>query len=242
MKLWICNSETLKSNLLLKFFDIFWDKRKQFANFYGSTETMADCTSEVYSCPEDIQIKSVDANLSIGAPMFNTHCYIVDEKLEVMPIGEVGEICITGYNVAIGYLDGEISNKCFVQNPFHKHDGFRVLYKTGDFGRIHNGMIIYEGRRDMQVKIRGQRVNIAEIETVINECPMVDKCVVLCHQFSDVSSVIVGYYTTFTKERHPRLESTILDTCKKSLPQYMRPKLIYLKEIPLQPNTGIYTC
>ncbi len=237
LRLWICNSETLKPSLLQSFFDVFVSG-KSFANFYGSTETMADCTSELFTTREDCEDKCVDGNLSIGAPMFNTCCYIVDEDLNTLPVGDIGEICVSGFNVADGYLDGEVSNKSFVRNPYAVEDGFDVLYKTGDFGRIHRGMIIYEGRRDSQIKIRGQRVNIAEIENVINACPGVDKSVVLCHQFSDVSSVIVGHYTTLSRKRHTRLESAILEQCRKSLPPYMRPKLLFVDEIPLQPTTG----
>lgn len=237
LKFWICNSETLKPSLLQAFFEMFTGGKK-FANFYGSTETMADCTSEMYEKAEDITAKSLEGNLSVGFPMYNTNCYITDEELTLLPKGAIGEICISGLNVAGGYLDGEVSNKCFIQNPFFEEDGCDVLYKTGDFGRIHNEMIIYEGRRDSQVKIRGQRVNIAEIENVINECPSVDKSVVLCHQFSDVSNVIVAYYTTVNRKRHTRLESAIMEQCRKFLPPYMRPKLLFLNEIPLQPNTG----
>ena len=237
LNFWICNSETLKPSLLQSFFEMFISG-KTFANFYGSTETMADCTSEVFRSLDDITEKNMDGNLSIGSPMYNNNCYIVDEDLGLLPVGEIGEICAAGFNVADGYLDGEISNKCFIKNPFAEYDGYAVLYKTGDFGRIHNNRIIYEGRRDSQVKIRGQRVNIAEIENVIHDCPGVDKTVVLCHQFSEVSSVIVAYYTTLNRKRHTRLESAITEQCKKSLPPYMRPKLLYLDEIPLQPNTG----
>ena len=237
LNFWICNSETLKPSLLQSFFEMFISG-KTFANFYGSTETMADCTSEIFTKKEDIALKNLDGNLSIGFPMCNNNCYIVDEDLNLLQVGEIGEICVAGFNVADGYLDGEVSNKSFLKNPFAEDDGYGILYKTGDFGRIYKGMIIYEGRRDSQVKIRGQRVNISEIENVIHDCPGVDKNVVLCHQFSEVSSVIVAYYTTLNKKRHTRLESAITEQCKTSLPPYMRPKLLYLEEIPLQPNTG----
>ena len=85
-----------------------------------------------------------------------------------------------------------------------------------------------------QVKIRGQRVNINEIEAVINDCAGVDKTVVLCHRFSEISNVIVAYYTTLSGERKTSIESELTDACRKSLPVYMRPKLLHIAEIPLQ--------
>lgn len=85
-----------------------------------------------------------------------------------------------------------------------------------------------------QVKIRGQRVNINEIETVINDCAGVDKTVVLCHRFSEISNVIVAYYTTLSGERQTRIESELTEASRKCLPVYMRPKLLHLGEIPLQ--------
>ena len=88
-----------------------------------------------------------------------------------------------------------------------------------------------------QVKIRGQRVNITEIETVINDCAGVDKAIVLCHHFSEISSVVVAYYTTLFGERQTRIESELTDACRKSLPVYMRPKLLHIGEIPLQVGT-----
>ena len=237
LKLWMSNSETLPVNLLEKFFDLF-PVGKLFANIYGSTETMADVTYELYRDNTDISLKSFDGNLSIGRPMFNNWLYITDEKLNLLPKGQLGEICITGINVANGYLDSDVTSSNFIENPFSYGTEYKVLYKTGDFGRITNDMVIYEGRRDLQVKIRGQRVNIREIERVIQDCPEVDRTIVLCHQFSDVSTVIVAYYTTHQRRRQTRVESRLMDACRKSLPPYMRPKFLHVEEIPLQPYTG----
>lgn len=90
------------------------------------------------------------------------------------------------------------------------------------------------------MKIRGHRVSITEIEKVIVEHPGVEKVVVLCHTFSDVSSVIVGYYTTLStnKSVHRRIEGELTNMCRKSLPQYMRPKLLHVDDVPLQIHTG----
>ena len=237
LKLWVSNSETLPPKLLEKFFETF-PQGRTFLNLYGSTETMADVTFDVFREKSDILTKICDDNLSIGKPMQNNILYLVSEDMNIVPRGEVGEICITGFNVADGYLDCDVSNKSFLRNPFSDAPDHTVIYKTGDFGRIVNSYVIYEGRRDLQVKIRGQRVNISEIERVVQDCPNVERTVVLCHKFSDVSTVIVAYYTTQDKKRKTRVESQLLDACRKSLPSYMRPKFLHLEEVPLQPYTG----
>ncbi len=234
---WVCNSETLPPSLLYTFFETFHEG-KVFANFYGSTETMADVTFEVFDSKNVIEMKQFNNNLSIGFPMFNNKVYIVDEGMALLRSGQVGEICISGLNVADGYLDGDLHQTCFIPNPFSEEPNHSTLYKTGDFGSIQNGRLIYEGRRDLQVKIRGQRVNITEIEKTIQECPWVEKTVVLCHKFSEISSVIIAYYTTHNKKRHHQAESAMLENCRKCLPQYMCPKLLHVLEIPLQVHTG----
>ena len=121
----------------------------------------------------------------------------------------------------------------------HERELHEILYHTGDFGRIVNKRLIYEGRRDMQIKIHGYRVNIAEIEGVIQQCEGVLRVTVLCHTFSETSSVIVAYYTTtanYTKAC--KTSSIIKDACRKFLPVYMRPKVLHVHDIPLQPHTG----
>ena len=236
LRLWISNSETLQPNLLEKFFQVFSCGRT-FANLYGSTETMADVTYEIYESLHDIQKKCYDNNLSIGRPMSNNHVYIVTEQAGLALPGDIGEIAVSGHHVSLGYL-GDASSATFRPNPFSSEPDHRVLYMSGDFARIMDGALIYEGRRDVQVKIRGQRVNITEIERVINECPFVEKSHVLYHRFSDIYSVIVAYYTTQNRRRCPRAESYLAETCRKSLPPYMRPKLLHVEEMPLQPHTG----
>ena len=166
LAMWICNSETLSPDLGRRFFDTFNNGSKVLANFYGCTETMADVTYDVYTDVEAIEQQSKENNLSIGQPMFNNVIYIVNDDLNIVKPGKIGEICVSGLNVARCYIDGDLQNNCFVSNKFvestteHDENNFEasdysVLYKTGDFGRIVNGRLIYEGRRDMQVKVNG---------------------------------------------------------------------------------------
>lgn len=167
--MWVCNSETLSPDQAQRFFEIFPNGDKLLANFYGCTETMADVTYETYVCADDVVVQSKENHLSIGQPMFNNVVYIIDDDLNIVRHGKIGEICVSGLNIATGYIDGEMHNKSFISNKFNDVSiergkeaiyvgDYDVLYRTGDFGRIINGRLIYEGRRDMQVKVSGTTV------------------------------------------------------------------------------------
>ena len=89
LRLWLSNSETLQPSLLAKFFAMFPDGRR-CANLYGSSETMADVTYELFASAEDVEAKVCDGKLSIGVPMCNCNVYVLGDDLELLPRGEVG--------------------------------------------------------------------------------------------------------------------------------------------------------
>ena len=240
LRLWVSNSETLQPSLVHRFFAVF-PTGKRIINLYGSTETTADVTFEEFSSEAQIDEKTRDNHLSIGRPMHNCNVYLLDDDLRLLDArGSVGEICVSGLNVADGYIGDQLgdSTSNFIANPFSEDSDHRVLYRTGDFGRIVDGHVVYEGRTDVQVKIRGQRVNISEIERVVGSCAGVDKVTVLCHRFSQTSNIIVAYYTALAAAGPARLEDRLADACRHSLPAYMRPKLLYLAEMPVQAHSG----
>ena len=126
---------------------------------------MADCTFDVFSSVDDVERKSADGVLSIGCPIWNSIVYVVDDQGRgLCRQGEVGQICVSGLNVASkGYVDDEESGEHFATNWLLEEVEFsnsrearnhRIVYFTGDYGRIVNGKIIYEGRRDSQVHTR----------------------------------------------------------------------------------------
>ena len=235
--LWISSGETLPPDLLKKFFSTF-QTGKTLANVYGSTETMAFITCEMFSSVEEAGHKSHDGHLSIGKPVFNNNIYLVDESQKVVPVGEIGEICVSGLNLADGYL-GKPERSGFVYQPYTKDTKQHGrIYRTGDYGLLHEDRIIFIGRKDNQVKIRGHRINMVEIERSIQECPSVDKVVTTCYKLGEISSSIIAYYTTHHRKWDTETERRILDHCQKSLPAYMQPKLLHLEEIPLLPHTG----
>jgi len=89
LRLWLSNSETLQPSLLAKFFAMFPDGRR-CANLYGSSETMADVTYELFASAEDVEAKVCDGKLSIGVPMCNCNVYVLGDDLQLLPRGEVG--------------------------------------------------------------------------------------------------------------------------------------------------------
>ena len=136
-------------------------------NTYGPTEITAGCTTKLLNS-EDI---------TIGKPVSNMQIYICDPNLRLQPVGIVGEICVAGVGVANGYKNKkEQTDKSFVKNPY----GEGLIYKTGDLGKYReNGEIEYIGRSDFQVKIRGLRIELEEIETLMLKYPNIKKAVVI---------------------------------------------------------------
>ncbi|CAH1790150.1 unnamed protein product, partial [Owenia fusiformis] len=236
LTLWMSNSETLPMHLLQKFFRIF-PVNKTFANLYGSTETMADVTYERYKSMDDVLKKSCDDVLSIGRPMCNSFVYIVDDTDCIVPVGETGELWASGLHIADGYVEpGPSRVNTFMRNPFIMQGDHTKVYKTGDFGRVVNGVIIYEGRKDTQVKVHGQRVHIAEIEKAVMSHQSVDQVTVLCHEITTLTKVIVAYFTL--KKTYKLDIGGIITECKSHLPYYMIPRLVNVETLPLQPHTG----
>src|SRR2546421_11275541 len=124
---------------------------------YGPTETT------IWSAA--FQVTRPEGRVPIGRPIANTEFYVLDKHLRPVPIGVPGEIYIGGEGVARGYLHRpELTAELFVPHPFSEEPGAR-LYRTGDLARYRaNGEVEYLGRRDQQVKLRGYRIELEEIE------------------------------------------------------------------------------
>ncbi|CAL8104517.1 unnamed protein product [Orchesella dallaii] len=236
VRLWICSGEALSYDLLKEFFEIFPDNFT-LCNFYGSTEIMGDVTFVAYSSLRDVEMKVIEKRVPIGFPVANTEVYILDENLELVEQGQSGEIFVAGCNLAKGYVGVSESDK-FVENPCYKVSEYDTIYKTGDFGRIvllpnGNPTLMYEGRTDSQIKVRGQRVDLSEIETEISSLDSISKVKVLCYQPGQLDQAIVAYIvpkTTQTTEEHLKQEIS------KHLREYERPIIKLLEEIPLLVN------
>src|SRR5690606_4922444 len=129
-----------------------------------------------------------------GKPFANTAIYILDDQLQLLPDGKEGEICIQGACVANGYLnEPELTAKSFID--WTDPEGNRLrLYKTGDLGKIlPDGSIEFHGRRDGQVKIRGNRIELADIEVALTQQPDVQQAVVIAREDVPGNKYLAAY-------------------------------------------------
>lgn len=138
-------------------------------NAYGPTEAADDIVQAVIRHP----LPPRQATVPIGRPLANLDLHVLDERLRPLPVGAPGEICVAGIGVGDGYWrQPEKTRAAFVPNPFadHPHAAGRVLYRTGDIGRWRDdGTLECAGRIDHQVQLRGQRIELPEIEAVLRE-------------------------------------------------------------------------
>lgn len=103
----------------------------------------------------------------VGHPLDNTIIYLFDKDFRLVKAGDVGELFVSGLNLAAGYVNGREPEK-FLDNPLAIDPSYEKIYRTGDFAKIECGVLVYEGRTDSQVKIRGHRVDLAEVERAVN--------------------------------------------------------------------------
>ena len=203
-------------------------------NEYGPTETVVGCC--VYELqPADPRNGSVP----IGRPIANTQLYILDEGLDPVPPGVMGEMYIGGAGVARGYLNRpDLTRERFLPDPFSGNSEAR-MYKTGDLARYRDdGIIEYLGRIDNQVKVRGYRIELGEIEAVLASFPKLHSCVVLAREDTSGDKQLVGYLVS--REGKPPLAEELLTFLKDRLPEYMIPaKFVNLDSFPLTHNGKI---
>ena len=185
-------------------------------------------------------VKEVGNNwgsIPYGRPMNNNFFYILNEKLQPVPIGVVGELYIGGVGVARGYAnDKEKTDYAFVKDPFNDKAGGR-MYRTGDLGRMLPDLNMeFIGRKDDQVKIRGYRIELGEIESVLRQCELVSQAVVLAKADKDKKKRLVGYVVG--KGDYDRAK--VIAFLKSKLPDYMVPTLwMEVADIPLTANGKI---
>ncbi|CAK1541178.1 unnamed protein product [Leptosia nina] len=230
LKLWVCSGETLSKDLASRFFQYFGEHGYKLANFYGSTEVMGDVT---YYVMEKTAQLDIFPTIPIGAPLDNCAVYLLDEEMNPSRESEPGEVWVAGQNLAKGYVGGQAPEK-FCDNPHAAHPDFSRLYRTGDFGILYKGMILFAGRTDSQVKIRGHRVDLQEVERAVMGVQGVEKGVVLCYGLDRGNPEILAFVTISPTARlnERRIENALND----ALTSYMIPQVIVIESIPLLVN------
>jgi amino acid adenylation domain-containing protein len=217
--------ETLPPKYLIELMRIF--PEKQFYNAYGPTEATGIST---YYLVKNIPLNH-EEGIPIGKACTNSEIILLNENNMLCKKGQVGEICIRGSCLSIGYWnDGEKTEKSFIQNPLNKVMNDRI-YRTNDLGRIRDdGEIEFLGRRDLQVKYMGYRIELFEIEkAMLRISDINDAAVVLVSSsISDVEE-LVGFY-----ESEQEIDVIELKNKLQSwLPQYMIPKnILKIKILP----------
>ncbi|HEY9810090.1 MAG TPA: amino acid adenylation domain-containing protein [Halomicronema sp.] len=222
--------EPLKEKLLNKWRKAF-PESGEIINIYGPTETtLAKC---FYPVPKP----ALPGVQPVGSTLPETQALVLNKNNVICGIGEPGEIAIRTFFRSYGYINSPDENKRFVKNPF-RDDEQDLIYYTGDRGRYRpDGLLEILGRLDHQVKIRGVRIELAEIEAILGQHPDVERCVAMARENSEGEKNLVAYIVlkSGTKSIHH-----IREFLKEKLPAYMIPSaLVLLDKIPMTPNGKI---
>lgn len=207
-----------------------WIKRlpnSTFANLYGPTEITVDCTYYIV----DRELKD-DESVPIGFPCLNTDVIVLNEVNELVKTGEKGELCVRGSSLALGYYNNfEKTQEVFVQNPLNS-TYYEKIYRTGDIVHYNErGELIFDGRRDSQVKHFGHRIELGEIEAAVStNADVSSNC---CIHNTDKDEIVLFYVGKIKEDALRRFLKLIL-------PTYMMPDKYYEIEVmPLNLNGKI---
>lgn len=199
----------------------------KYINLYGPTEVTVDCTYYI-----------VDRNYSdeeavpIGIACENKEVMLLDENLQLVEDGKPGEICVRGTGLAKGYYnDEEKTDAAFVQNPLNKYYK-DIIYRTGDIGiKNEEGLIVFQSRKDGQIKHMGYRIEIGEIERAINSFEKISAAICL---FDEGADKIVCIYEGETDSKE------IIAHVQNIIPKYMYPNIIkQIEKMPYNANGKI---
>jgi len=230
----LCGGEPLPKNLA----EFLTSRCKSLWDIYGPSEaTLISSTTQIQPNADNKII------ISIGTPIANVECFVLDEELNPTLFGSIGELYISGINLARGYLQrADLTAEKFIPNPFSKKSGER-MYRTGDLVRyFSDGSLEYLGRMDDQVKIRGFRIELGEIENVLLEMKHIQQAIVLARQDGAEDKYLVAYCVS-KKEREENKNhdlDKIKTYLKTKLPYYMIPNIfVFLDKMPLSVNGKI---
>lgn len=190
-----------------------------YFNAYGPTEYSV-CVSIYKVGDRDRDRQSVP----IGTPIANTEVYILDEKNRLVPVGVNGEICVSGAGLARGYLNQEsLTMSKFVEHPFIQS---KRMYRTGDIGRwLEDGSIEFSGRRDHQIKIRGHRIELGEVENSLLRHGLVKDATVIAKELSGVNHLVAYVVTSQSVDVR-----TMKEYLRSVLPEFMVPTFIHFAD------------
>ena len=227
LKYLMSTGEALPSALCNRWLSIY--PRIAIINAYGPTECADDVLQQVINKfhPEHNLIPA-------GIPLANLQIYILDPAMQPVPPEVIGEIYVGGIGVGLGYLNNpQKTRECFLPNPFSHNKDVATIYKTGDWGAWkHDGSVVYLGRIDSQIKINGARVELAEVDTILNQCPLVKQSVSV---YEPSQNTIAAF--CIPQETHLDVQAVRLYS-QSHLPSFMCPSMFKpLDRIPRN-NSG----
>jgi amino acid adenylation domain-containing protein len=224
----ICSGEALSPELRRRFFEV---SGAELHNLYGPTEASVDVTSWECGRAED------DSRpVPIGRPIANTQIYLLDGRQQIVPLGVPGELYIGGRGLARGYWNRPgLTAEKFIPDPFSKEPGAR-LYRTGDLARyLPGGEIEFVGRLDHQVKVRGFRVELGEIEAALAQHPRVSEATAVVRDDARGDRRIVAYFVA--RGGAGADAADLRAHLRERLPEHMVPAaFVRLDALPLTPN------
>jgi amino acid adenylation domain-containing protein/non-ribosomal peptide synthase protein (TIGR01720 family) len=226
LKFMVLIGEILKPSYVRAWFALYPDVRMM--NAYGPTEASDSITHFIMDAPPRF------ASIPVGRPVQNLKIYILDKRMRLCPVGVRGEICVAGVGVGRGYLfDLERTNAVFEPDPFN--EGGR-LYHTGDIGcYAHDGNILFFGRKDFQVKIRGHRIELGDVESAITGIDGINNAAVVAREEADGGMYLCAYVSQ--SDAADWSAASLRDALRRKLPAHMLPDAwVILPELPLTPN------
>ena len=208
-----------------------------FINIWGMTEVTNNGTFEQFHKDGPFEKQIVDAKVSIGRPTHNQNAYILDDNLNPVEEGKIGQLAVSGLLTTRG-ADAPQYQKSFKPNTIVESKGHEKVLLTGDFARMLNNRIIYEGRKDSEVKVRGFRVNTMEVASRITSLVQdITKTVVMAVNGYQGALKLVAFYegdkeTVAKKDEYMKI-------VKKSMPDHWVPsKMFGMETIPIKPPIG----
>ncbi|HZH78419.1 MAG TPA: amino acid adenylation domain-containing protein, partial [Archangium sp.] len=228
----VFGGEALEFGALRPWFERHGDARPQLVNMYGITETTVHVTYRPLSAAD----AEGAPGSNVGVPIPDLQTYVLDSGLRPVPVGVPGELFVGGVGLARGYLNRpELTAERFIPNPFGTAPGER-LYRSGDLARYRpDGTLEYLGRIDHQVKVRGFRVELGEIEAALLEHPDLREAVVLAREDVPGDKRLVAYIVA-ASNRHAPGAAELRDRLKARLPEYMVPSAFV--PLPMLPLTS----
>ncbi|MDJ0460312.1 non-ribosomal peptide synthetase [Streptomyces sp. H27-C3] len=223
-----CSGEALPPELPARHYAVH---RARLHNLYGPTEAAIDVSH--WECPSDGSAPTVP----IGRPIQNVQLHVLGDLGQLQAVGCAGELHIAGTGLARGYLNNPaLTRERFVPNPYAQDPDAR-MYRTGDLvRRLPGGALEYLGRTDNQVKLRGFRIEVNEIEVRLAQHPAVRACAVLAREDSPGNPQLVGY-VVLDREHTGDFHEELIQHLAQALPEYMIPgALVRLDELPLSVN------